>query len=62
MANSGSVSLSYDGDPRAACVVYDAGTVTVRRVAYDIEQEVHALHAVGYRSADWLSTVLRSGT
>jgi len=62
VANSGSVSLSYDGDPRAAYVVYDAGTVTVRRVAYDIEREVRALHAVGYPRADWLSTVLRSGT
>jgi putative phosphoesterase len=62
VANSGSVSLSYDGDPRAAYAVYDDGTVTVRRVAYDIEQEVNELHTVGYPRADWLSTILRSGT
>jgi len=62
VANSGSVSLSYDGDPRAAYAVYDHGGVAVRRVAYDIEQEVKELHAVGYPRAGWLSTILRSGT
>jgi putative phosphoesterase len=61
VANSGSVSLSYDGDPRAAYAVCDGGSVAVRRVAYDIEQEVKELHAVGYPRADWLSAVLRSG-
>ena len=62
VANSGSVSLSYDGDQRAAYFLYDDGAVAVRRVAYDIEQEVKELHSVGYPRAEWLSTILRSGT
>jgi putative phosphoesterase len=62
VANSGSVSLSYDGDTRASYAVYDDGSVTVRRVAYDVEREIRELHAVGYPRADWLSSVLRSGS
>ena len=34
VANSGSVSLSYDGDPRAAYALVDDGEVTIRRVEY----------------------------
>jgi putative phosphoesterase len=52
VANSGSVSLSYDGDTSASYAVYDDGSVTVRRVAYDVEQEIRELHAVGYPRAD----------
>jgi putative phosphoesterase len=61
VANSGGVSLSYDGDTRASYAVYDDGSVAVRRVAYDVEQEIRELHAVGYPRADWLSSILRSG-
>lgn len=62
IANSGSVSLSYDGDSRAAYIVYDDGDVAIRRVAYDVEEEIKELKTVGYPRADWLGTMLRSGT
>lgn len=40
LVNVGSVGQPRDGDARAACGIFDveAGTVEVRRVAYDLEQ------------------------
>src|SRR5262245_45829715 len=37
VANSGSVSLSYDGDPRAAYLLLDGSQPTIRRVEYDLD-------------------------
>jgi putative phosphoesterase len=62
VANSGSVSLSYDGDPRAAYVLVEDGGVTVRRVAYDIEREVTALFDARYPHASWIADMLRKGS
>lgn len=61
LANSGSVSLSYDGDPRAAYVLVDEGQVTIRRVEYDIEREIRALNEASCPDALWLAEILRSG-
>ena len=36
VANTGSVSLSYDGDRRAAYLVLDESTPTIRRVKYEV--------------------------
>ena len=63
LANSGSVSLSYDGDPRAAyAVVDDDGEITIRRVEYDIEREVRALVEIQFPYASWIADMLRKGT
>jgi putative phosphoesterase len=62
VANSGAVSLSYDGDPRAAYVLIDAEQVTIRRVEYDVEREVAALFARRCPDATWLADMLRKGT
>lgn len=61
VANSGSVSLSYDGDPRAAYALVEDGHVTIRRVAYDIEREVALLHEARFPHADWIAAMLRDG-
>ncbi len=47
--NPGSVGQPRDGDPRAAFLLYDtkAGTVTLRRCAYDIEAEAKDIIAAG---------------
>jgi diadenosine tetraphosphatase ApaH/serine/threonine PP2A family protein phosphatase len=37
VANTGSVSLSYDGDPRASYLIVDGKDITFRRVDYDRE-------------------------
>lgn len=43
VANSGSVSLSFDGDPRAAYALIDHDRIEIRRVQYDVEEEVSRL-------------------
>ena len=60
IANSGSVSLSYDGDPRAAYLLIDDGRPAIRRVAYDVEREIQALFASGLPHAAWMARMLRS--
>ena len=61
VANTGSVSLSYDGDPRASYLLLDEGVATIRRVEYDLEREANDLVRSGLPHADWLARVLRAG-
>ena len=61
IGNSGSVSLSYDGDPRSAYVLLDDDQVTIRRVEYDIEREVKMLFEAQYPYAAWIADMLRKG-
>ena len=61
VANSGSVSLSYDGDRRAAYFLLDEGHPTIRRVEYDVDKEVKALAGCGFPHADWIARILASG-
>ena len=60
--NTGSVSLSYDGDPRASYLLLDGVTPMIRRVEYDLEKEVQALLASGLPHADWVAKTLRSAS
>jgi predicted phosphodiesterase len=61
IANSGSVSLSYDGDPRASYLLLDGTDVTIRRVEYDLDHEAEALLHSGLPHATWLCQMLRAG-
>ena len=61
VANSGSVSLSYDGDSRASYLMLEDGGVTIRRVEYDIESEVRGLKESSYPQAEWIGEILRQG-
>jgi hypothetical protein len=63
MANAGSVSLSYDGDPRASYALADdrVPVLTTRRVAYDVQREIDLLNQRGYPHASWLAEMLRRG-
>jgi predicted phosphodiesterase len=58
--NTGSVSQSFDGDPRASYLLIDNGTPTIRRVEYDLEREINALAASGLPQADWMARTLRA--
>ena len=53
--NTGSVSLSYDGDPRAAYLLLDGGRPAIRRVEYDLAREQRALAGCGMPHSDWVS-------
>lgn len=61
VANSGSVSLSYDGDTRASYLIVEDMNVSLRRVEYDIEKEVRELAESGLPHADWIARTLRAG-
>jgi hypothetical protein len=61
VANTGSVSLSYDGDPRASYLVGDGRKITIRRVEYDRESEANDLLHSGLPHAKWLCNSLRAG-
>jgi putative phosphoesterase len=61
VVNSGSLSLSLDGDTRATYVLIEDAHVEHRRVAYDVESVVRDLQAIGYPHASVYSEWLRSG-
>ena len=60
VANSGSLSFSYDGDPRAAYVLIDEGEIVIRRVEYDVEEEIRWLADAHYPDADWIAQIYRA--
>jgi len=62
VANTGSVSLSYDGDRRAAYLVLDESMPTIRRVEYDVDAEIKAVFACGLPHADWVAKTLESAS
>ena len=61
VANSGSVSQSYDGDTRASYLVIDGGEVTIRRVEYDVQAEADDLRRSGMPNAEWFARILLAG-
>jgi len=60
IANTGSVSLSYDGDSRASYLLLDGSSATIRRVEYDLEKELRALSSSDLPHADWIARTLRN--
>lgn len=61
VVNSGSVSQSFDGDPRASYLLIDNGKPEIRRVEYDVDNEISALIAARLPHADWMVRTLRAG-
>jgi predicted phosphodiesterase len=61
VVNTGSVSLSQDGDPRAAYLLLDGAEPVIRRVEYDIEKELEALKNSGLPHAEWVARCVRAG-
>jgi len=61
VANSGSVGLPFDGDPRASYILVTGTTATIRRVNYDIDREIRDLVASGLPHAEWIAATLRTG-
>lgn len=60
VANTGSVSLSHDGDYRAAYLLLDGAEATIRRVEYDLEGELKGLAEGGIPHADWIARTLKA--
>jgi putative phosphoesterase len=61
VANTGSLSLAYDGDPRAKYLLITDGEPSHRFVEYDVEAEASLLYERQHPRAEWLSAILRSG-
>jgi predicted phosphodiesterase len=61
VANTGSLSLSYDGDRRAAYLLLDEARPSIRRVEYDVDKEIRTLSDCGLPHADWVAKSLESG-
>jgi predicted phosphodiesterase len=71
LVNPGSVGLPLDGDPRASYAVLDMDnprpfadgpcTVTIRRVAYDIEAMIHEMERLAYPAWERLAHFARRG-
>jgi putative phosphoesterase len=60
VANTGSVSLSYDGDRRAAYLLLDESKPAIRRVEYDVDRELKTLSTSSLPHADWVAKILDS--
>ena len=61
VANSGSVGMPWDGDPRASYLLIDEGGPELVRVEYDIEREAAMLMRSGYPDASRLAEMRRRG-
>ena len=62
IANTGSVSLSYDGDRRAAYLLLDDFKPQIRRVEYNVDRELKALAGCGLPHSDWVAKILESAS
>jgi predicted phosphodiesterase len=62
VANTGSVSLSYDGDHRAAYLLLEDSKPEIRRVEYDLDREIKAVSGCGLPHADWVAKTLESAS
>jgi diadenosine tetraphosphatase ApaH/serine/threonine PP2A family protein phosphatase len=62
VANSGSVGLPWDGDPRASYLLVEDGQPVVVRVEYDVERETDLLLRSRYPDAARLAEMRRRGT
>ncbi len=63
VVNPGSVGQPKHGDARAAYALWQDGKVTLRRVAYDVEETIRAYNGLGLDSqtVEALAEILRTG-
>jgi putative phosphoesterase len=61
VANSGSVGMPFDGDPRACYLLLEDGRPHLVRVEYDVEREAALLMGSGYPDAPRLVDTRRRG-
>ena len=62
VVNTGSVSLSYDGDSRASYLLLDDEIPSIRRVSYDLQKELQILSASRLPHADWIARTLENAS
>jgi len=62
VANTGSVSLSCDGDRRAAYLLLDNSEPVIRRVEYDVDKALKALADCGLPHASWIARMIETAS
>ena len=62
VANCGSVSLSHDGDLRASYLLIENGVLHIRRVEYDMQQEIRSLKHSSMPHAQWMIRTLQAAS
>jgi predicted phosphodiesterase len=62
VCNTGGVGSPYDGDPPASYLLIDNGKPAIRRVTYDVEQEVRRLLGSNYPQKEWIAEMRRKGS
>lgn len=64
VVNPGSLGLPLDGSPEASYAVIDNGSVEIRRIPYDVERTIAALHETSLppEIVARLTATLRTGT
>jgi putative phosphoesterase len=58
--NTGSVGLPFDGDPSASYLLLENGTPSIRRVEYDLEEELKLISTSNLPGASWTTKTLRA--
>lgn len=61
VANTGSVGMPFDGDPRASYLLITDGEAEVRRVPYDVEKAIADVEKSGLPTVAILSHIYRTG-
>jgi putative phosphoesterase len=60
VANTGSVGLPFDGDPRASYLLVSDGEPETRRVTYDVERAVREVEESGHPAAADIAGIYRT--
>ena len=61
VANTGSVSQSYDGDTRASYLMIDGEELEIRRVEYDVRAAAEDVRKCGVPHGEWMAKILLAG-
>lgn len=61
VANTGSVGMPFDGDPRASYLLVEDGRPSTRRVAYDVERAATEVLATDLPGAEAVAGIYRLG-
>lgn len=62
IANTGSVGLPYDGDPRASYLLIDDRKPLIRRVEYNVDKEIKALSDCSIPHTQWVVRMLQTSS
>jgi putative phosphoesterase len=62
IVNTGSVSLSYDGDARASYLLLEDEQPSIRRVEYNLQKEIKIVSESDLPHSDWIERTLRRGS